>query len=454
MAISANTVFEVRTTGSDTACSGGFVTGASGTDYSQQNSAQYSLTGLTSVGAGNIILTASASADMVGNLILITAGTNFTLSTFQITSVSVGVSITVSTNGAGTAVTTGAGVAGTAVIGGALSSPGKCASVALVNGNKIWVQSGTYAISSATPNVSGGIISNTIAVFWEGYGTVRGDLGTKPVISAGINTVILVNLQSTDLFVNFSVTGNGHTAITGIQAFGGPLLYRVNVTSCATGISGGGSGAVYYCSVTGCTAGAFALAASWIAQGCVSFGNTCQGFSGSNDVAFINCIAYANTGASSHGFSLNGTADEVSNCTAYGNGGNGFTFNSAVGLPLIVTNCIAEANGGAGVSGGSSANSTFVILVNFATFNNTGGSVINFGGKNLTPIVNTTGTFFVNGASGNFAPNNTASQGALLRGTNYIGTFPDGVSVSFQDIGAVQHQDSGGGGTVIYPIFD
>ena len=56
MALSASTVWEVRpATGSDNN-GGGFVTGASGTDYSQQGTAQYALTAIASAGAGDCII--------------------------------------------------------------------------------------------------------------------------------------------------------------------------------------------------------------------------------------------------------------------------------------------------------------------------------------------------------------------------------------------------------------
>ena len=75
MALSASTILEVRSTGSDTN-SFGFVTGASGTDWSQQDAAQYSVT--DGVTAGTTTIT-SASAnfgtDVVGNLIYVQGGT-------------------------------------------------------------------------------------------------------------------------------------------------------------------------------------------------------------------------------------------------------------------------------------------------------------------------------------------------------------------------------------------
>src|ERR1043166_7369624 len=78
MALSANTVFEVRNGGSDTN-GGGWVTGSSasgGTDWSQQTAAQYSVT--DGVTAGSTVITSATAAfgtDVVGNIIYVQGGT-------------------------------------------------------------------------------------------------------------------------------------------------------------------------------------------------------------------------------------------------------------------------------------------------------------------------------------------------------------------------------------------
>ena len=92
MAQPATTVWEVRPTVGSDSNGGGFVPGASGTDWSQQNSPQYALTGIASSGSGNTVLSALAAADMVGNIAQCTGGTNFNTGLFEVTSVSVGVS--------------------------------------------------------------------------------------------------------------------------------------------------------------------------------------------------------------------------------------------------------------------------------------------------------------------------------------------------------------------------
>lgn len=119
-AIGATAVWEVRADAAGSNINGGFYT-SGGTDYSQQTAAQYALTGVTSAGAGNTVLSASAATDMVGNGIKVVSGTNFTVSWFEITSVVAGVSITCSTNQAGASISTGVGATGVMNVGGAIS---------------------------------------------------------------------------------------------------------------------------------------------------------------------------------------------------------------------------------------------------------------------------------------------------------------------------------------------
>ena len=176
MAIPATTVWEIRSGGSDNN-GGGFdsvTSGGVGTDFSQQASAQFALTSVTTSGAGATFLTASAANSMIGNIAHVVSGTNFTAGFYMITSVSVGVSVTCDAN-----VCTGAGASGVINIGGALHSLGKVlgsasANQAAVKANKIWVKNdSSYTIGAGDSlNASGGS-DNPIAV--EGYTTTRGD---------------------------------------------------------------------------------------------------------------------------------------------------------------------------------------------------------------------------------------------------------------------------------------
>ena len=190
MAISANAVWNFRASATGTAGKNGgfFVAGASGTNYSLQDGAQYALTGVTSVGAGSVILTASAATDMVGNGLFVVSGTNFTINSwFEITSVVAGVSITVSTNAAGTAICTGAGAAGVINIGGANhlnSSLADDVFEAGAAGNTYYIMSGSYTLGESISLARDGTTSLPIKI--KGYTSSQGDscsADSRPVLS-------------------------------------------------------------------------------------------------------------------------------------------------------------------------------------------------------------------------------------------------------------------------------
>lgn len=193
MAISNGAAWEIRSTATaGNVNGGGFIPGASGTDFSQQNAAQYNLTGATSAGAGNVILHASAAADMVGNILHVISGTNFTAGWFEITSVVVGVSITVGTNNAGTAVSTGVGATGVINIGGALSL-GSTDDAVFENGtpgSTFWIKGGTsitYTLGGTISIAAAGTVSLPIRI--TGYNSTRGDDpagSTRPTFDCGL----------------------------------------------------------------------------------------------------------------------------------------------------------------------------------------------------------------------------------------------------------------------------
>ena len=179
MAISSSSVWEVRSNASAGNVGGGFfVTGASGSYFSLQAATQFSLTGVTSAGAGNTILTASAASSMVGNGLRVISGTNFTVDNpwFEITSVVVGVSITCSTNKAGASICTGIGASGVVNIGGAISLQ-DASDQTFFNagsaGNTVWIKQGAYTMgASILTSVTG---TTALPFNIRGYGTTRGD---------------------------------------------------------------------------------------------------------------------------------------------------------------------------------------------------------------------------------------------------------------------------------------
>jgi hypothetical protein len=445
MAVNLATIWECRTSGADTN-GGGFVAGASGTDWSQQDTAQYALTGLASSGAGNTVLYASASADMVGNIAQCTGGTNFNTGFFQITSVSVGVSITFSTNAAGQSICSGVGASGAINIGGALVSLALAVSGG-ANGNIFYIKAGTYSISSSTANVSNGRISFTIASGGAaqatipritGYQTTRGDNGTPPVLKAttsmGSNIAILT-VTGVVHVTNVVFDANTQTTTYCVTSAFGHGYFENCVAQNAKGTNAiGFNGALFFrnCVAVNCVTG-FNLTVSNLGNCTMCIATACTtGFNASNNqLIFHNCIAYSNTGVGFAGSNF------CINCVAYANGSDGFQTAGNSNVYFWI-NCHAEANTGKGFDANSS-NSNDGQVINCGVYNNTAG---NTSGTTNTNLVTLTSTAFTNAGSLDFSLNNTSTGGALLRKAG-VQTYPSPIStVGFPDIGAVQHKDS------------
>ena len=459
MALSSGIVWEVRQGGSDSS-GGGYKTGASGTDFTQQDAAQYALTGLTTAAANAIILTASAAADMVGNVIQITSGTNFTVGFYEITSVSVGVSITVDRN-----CTTAAGTGGVGNIGGALASPGM-AGGAKVAGNDIYVKSGTYTLSTASSNVSGGVVDDATggenaanATWWIGYNTTRTKLNTDsslPLIQvpgSGVTSCTIFKTSS-DLtrFRNLKVDGASKSSIRGFDIgtnFTSNSAIACTASNCTNSgfYVASGLGSFIVCLASGCssTGAGFQLEGGFgTCLNCVAADGSVHGFTGNDRTRFIGCIADSNSGASTDGFHQdNGNSPCVwINCVSYNSGRDGFRSGSSFQGSVFAMNCTAYGNAGYGFNGNGSTLDV-ALLWNCAGGSNTSGNTES-GLPNLLNFIDlSTNDPFVNAAGGNFALN-TSTGGNLCRAAGFPGVFPGGTTTGYLDIGAAQHQDAGG----------
>lgn len=418
-----STVTGIATVGTPTA-------GTGNVDYSQQSAAQIAFSDLV-IGATTTQFTSAAhpvGKNFVGNVINITGGTGFTVQRVVVVSVS-GTTATCDKS-LGTAASTG----GTGNLGGAMASPALPFSVA-VNLNLVFIKSGSYTLSSSSTNVANGLINATQqALRIEGYGSVRGDLGTAPVLTAsGISTVSLVATASgtQNQIKNLTVDG---ASLTSIRCFNlgsgyGYLLFAKNATN--TGIATTTT-TLEQCRATGCATAGAGINGTGIWCGCVSYSNTVSGFNTGSNMALVDCIAYSNSGASSDGFASGGTGATFINCAAYSNGRQGFNLSQT---SCVAINCIAESNGSIGLT--VTANSG--LLINCAAFSNSTNFNIqsNVNGQNINPITYTASAF-VNAAGGNFALNANAGGGAALRAAGIPGVTPDGLSTGYLDIGAIQ----------------
>jgi hypothetical protein len=433
MAIATATAWEVRTTGSSTN-GGGYSSG--GTDYSQQDAAQIALTDVATTTSSTSVTSASAlfTSAMVGNVVYITGGTApIATQRRQITVFNSATSVTLDQAPGNT------GTGATMNVGGAVESPGTAAS-AHVAGNTIWVKSGTYSVTSASTNVSGGCVSltagtNAAATRFIGYGSTRGD-GTKPLLQAsGISTFTLVAMAGNCQAANVSVDGASLTGSRGILAgTAGSLVYRCKAANCTNnGIITLVSCPAILCEATGCaTQPAIATACAY---GCAAYANTVSGFTHNGAGTFTNCVSSNNTGGSSNGFTLSSNNTAV-NCAAYANGASGFSV-SAEGACI---NCLAVNNAAYGYTSASADDNAY--LFNCAAYNNTSGGFNPNLAANQVGTAAVTANPFTNAPGNDFSLNATAGGGAACRAAGLLGVFPPGLSTTgYADIGAAQHAD-------------
>ena len=437
MAIAATVQWEVRTTATaSNANGGGFKPGASGTDFSQQDAAQYNLTLVTTAGADAVLLSASAAADMVGNIAHITSGTNFTVGWYEIISVSVGVSITLDRTCA-----TAAGAAGVVNIGGAMSlgSSDDAFFESVEPGNVINVKVGSYTIGGAINIAKNGTSALPITI--DGYNASRGDNpqgANRPTFVGGAVSLlwgqvwILKNLITTSteslgnnlglgcILFNSKATNTsgtaGRNAVSGGQA---SRIINVEVVSDnGNGISGLGAGD----KVIGC-----------YAHDCGQIGID---MGAQNDTAAINnivdtCPTAIQTGSA-------GQRQTVYGNTLYGGATPGSP--GVDGIKLLATTAIYTMIAGNIISGFTTGiNSAAQVDVSFIDFNNFHNNTTNRTNAAVGDNDTALDPQFTDAPNGNFA------VGANMKAIGFPTIFPGALSTSYMDMGAVQRQEPAGG---------
>lgn len=446
MALSANTVYEVRTTGAGTN-GGGFVTGASGTDWSQQDAAQYAVTDAVTNGTTTVTsATASFGTDVVGNILYIQGGTGgITAGWYQIISRTNSTTIVLDRS---TGLTTGTGA--TLNIGGCFASP-VTAEAIMVAGNITWVKSGTYTITATLNFDAGNTLPNAVMTYMIGYETTRGDrpMGTgRPLIdtSSALNPMVRVNVGPR-LFAHFRLDGTD-TAINGIIMGDGGNVRGAQVAHCKIertstyGIDAGSgtyiSGPVIGCEVTDMKAGATAGINQGFCVACYVHDSPGAGYN--YPISAVGCVADT---MASDGFRIGGlNGSQILNNIAYNNGGDGFESADTYSAHFAIMNNISYLNTGFGLRTDKTHPIDSAIIDYNAFGSNTSGARNTPGFIAGPNDVTLTADPFVDAPNGNFALNDTAGGGALLKALGYPGVFPGGLTVGYPDIGAAQHQDT------------
>lgn len=450
-ALSATGVFEVRT-GGNAANSGYFNPGGGspGTDRSQSNSPHVTIDGATITAT---VHTTTTQLNIVGytvssadnrNGVRITGGT-MTQGLFEIIAVDVGNNRWTLDRSGGTAAQTGTGR-----MGGAASSLGLVGGSVPVSGARIWIETGTYSITSATDNVNNGCFDPLTSHRVEGYASSRGDLGTPPLLQAsGISTFVIIDYDGVGLICqlfNVDFDGASLTSARGIEfANGEAVAYKVSAVNFTNNAFAVSNGNLIYCVASGHStqAGINVVAFSGITH-CVSTGGTVTGVLGttaSADATIAFSLSYANTGATSDGFSVDGDNKILLHNVTYANGRDGFR-STGTGVLTLVNN-IAESNDGIGINVTGAAQKQ--LFHNAAFDNGTDESQHASTFVVGATIIGST-SFFTNAAGGDFSLNDDAGGGADLRGAGF-NVFPLGLTpTSFADIGASQ---SGLGGPIV-----
>ena len=475
MALPANTTIEVRATGNDSN-GGGFVAGSSGTDYSQQNSAQFSGTDLVSTsGTTNPSVVTSASHSFVstdvGNLIQITAGTNWTPGFYQIVSVSSGAATLDRAVGTNAALS-----GGTWALGGALATPQKAftnfiASSVLSSdlGVIIYIKAATYTTASGfTTGITGSSTGTPSRIV--GYSTTRGDGGQATLqLSANNETLFTYSVPGTSnasySFENIIWDGNNQTNSNGLNlgasnvyviffncvfknftyqfVFSGSSVPSYTFQRCDFLNNALTASTAYVLAAGIAEPGIFVLESCYFANN--SGSGTLTGIicPGSGDIIVENTIFYNNTGTN---FSiLKSSGMTLKNCVFHSNAGtaidNSTLYSSGHYIgPMIIQNSIFTNNGGYGIII-DMPSSTMVLpaVMNNAFYNNTSGNQSGY--TSMGGDVAMTGLPY-NNAPTDFGLNNTAGAGAACRGAAIPGPVGSAsvVGTGYLDIGAVQHE--------------
>ena len=189
MALTASLVYEcMNNATAGNVNGGGFDSSYGGTDYTQQTTAQLALTDLASTLASGWLTLTSATggftAAMVGNIVHIASGTNFTAGWYLITVFTNTNTVTVDRACGATADAS----AGVGKVGGAMSLNSTLDDdffEILLAGNKVWMKNnGTYTLAENISVTADGGAQNPIII--EGYITTRGDVPTgsnRPVMA-------------------------------------------------------------------------------------------------------------------------------------------------------------------------------------------------------------------------------------------------------------------------------
>jgi len=440
MAIDAAVEWEFRAANGTSTNGGGFKNGASGTDYSQQNSPQLSPSDLA-MGSGSTTLTSAAggfTAAMIGNVIQITSGTNFTTGFYEITAHTDTNTVTIDSTAA-----SGAGSSGQGYVGGALTVLTDAFLEGLVAGQTVWVKNdGTMTLTGAIQLSRDGTASAYLRLL--GYNSTHNEdppaSGTdRPLIACGSRLFALDNYWEVK---NLRFTSTASQACRTDEM---GLMENLLVTNQSTGSStrrlfyfGGNGGNIINCEGTKSSTNTrvygirLCLAGSAIG---VYFHDIYVGVECPTDrmmVAFCIMDTMALSGA------------KITSRTGHKFLNNTF-YDCATGLSGTTPQRIAIFNNTfSDCTTGISFSSIGTQYLDYNNYYNNGTDVNN---QNKGDSALAVDPGFTDAPNGNF------TVGANLKATAFPGAFPGGLSTGYLDTGAVQVEAAGGSTSAVIGVI-
>jgi len=448
--LSLATVLEIQTTGDD-GNAGGFDPTIGTIDYTNgpyQKTIVFNGSTITAVADSNsAVLTISGYsvlASDVGNSVNITGGLNFIQDCFTIISVDP-VNNTWTLN---FGCTLGFASGMTGVAGGALASLYQADLLASQCGISLqcYIKSGTYSFNSSNLYLS---LAASKCIL--GYATNRTPFNNdvRPVFQPTQNSLTILYLDAaTTIYSNIDIQNpSSHTGITGIDMPGGTnVFYRVNISNCnmgfdRVGIFNGGSTLFYNCSIVNCIIAYNAMQANNLFY-------MCSIINGGSFSAQVPVTIPINISAN--------TGNVALNCIVAGS-----TDNGAFAVFATCINCVAHNIISTGAVAFQNFQSVNCIVNGVSAY---GFQVIWLDGTIPGSIINCaargcgTGFFNANFNDGVFvgpvqalsadpfvASGQTSSADfTVTSGFQDIATtFPGTTTITYNDLGSIQHQDVG-----------
>lgn len=480
MALTAAQQWWVRT-GGNTANGGGFdstISGA-GVNRSDQDAPFITFNG-TSVTASNggtgatITLSGhTVTSDDTGNVVKIAGGTNFVTGYFAIVSVNAGANTwTLDRN-----CTSGAGAAMTGRMGGALASPFDLAAgdTQLAAGHTVNVRGSGSMDGSPDYSAGGSFYTFPSGNATDGPIAFVGYNG-RPCIQGGTQSLTFYICSMLD-FSNMKFVAAGSSTYPDLGYFNGSNFRFTDCIIDSAGydlrmVNGGANRAIltWFKNTGSTSSGTYGTASLTEAIACVFSDQRgiCIGerFIPQEGLLVDRCIFRGNTEiAVKFNYSTYNPSNvqAVTNSIFYDNASDGIYIIAADLTPntmplfMDVRGSVFVNNGGYGINfagalaRGNAWTRHYGGFGYNAFYNNTSGAMNNISAR--TGDVTLTGDPFIDAGSGDFSLNNTAGAGADCRAAGFPGSYTDGLTTGYLDIGAAQHQDSGGGGGSSARIF-